>query len=48
MTDQPQRRSTSWVDDVIGGIRSVGIEALVVLTLALVAFLLAWVVVTVV
>ena len=48
MTEEPKRRSTSWVDDVTGGIRSVGIEALVVLTLALVAFVLAWVVVTVV
>ena len=48
MTDRPKRRATNWVDDAGGGIRSIGIEALVVVALAVLAFLLAWIVVTVV
>jgi hypothetical protein len=46
--NRPGRRQTSWVDDARGGIKSVGLEALVVVVLSLVAVILAWVAIAVV
>ncbi len=48
MTGPPVRRGTSWVDDMWGGIRSIGLEALVVVLLSLIALIIAWAVLTVV
>lgn len=48
MTGPPDRRGTSWVDDTWGGIRSIGLEALVVVVLSLIALIIAWAVLTVV
>lgn len=48
MTDPPRRRKTSWLDDVFGGLRSIGLEAMVVIVLSLLALLGAWIAVTVV
>ena len=48
MTERPGRRTSSWQEDARGGMRSIGLEALVVLVLALVAVIMAWVAVTVV
>lgn len=43
MTERFGRRVTSWQDDAKGGIRSVLLEALVVVVLGLVGVVLAWV-----
>jgi hypothetical protein len=43
MTERLGRRVTSWQDDAKGGIRSVLLEALVVVVLGLVGVVLAWV-----
>ncbi len=48
MIDPPARRETSWQDDARGGIRSIGLEALVVIILALVGVIVAWVALAVV
>lgn len=48
MTGSPDRRGTSWLDDAWGGIRSIGLEALVVVLLSVVALIIAWAVLTVV
>ncbi len=48
MTGPPRRRRTSWVDDAWGGLRSIGLEALVVVVLGLIAVIIALVVLTVV
>ncbi len=48
MTGPFRRKETSWLDDARGGIRSVGLEALVVVALVLVALIVAWIAVTVV
>ena len=48
MTNSPRRRKTSWLDDVFGGLRSIGLEAMVVILLSLLAVLVAWIAVTVV
>ena len=48
MTTPPRRQKTSWVEDARGGIRSIGLEAVIVVVLGLLAVLIAWVAVTVV
>lgn len=48
MTTPPRREKTSWFDDARGGFRSIGLEALVVVAIALVALVVAWIAVTVV
>lgn len=48
MTGPSGRRRTSWVDDFWGGVRSIGLEALVVIVLSVIAVLVAWVALTVV
>lgn len=48
MTNPPRRQKTSWLGDARGGMRSVGLEALIVVGLGLVALLVAWIAVTVV
>ncbi|MDX2344012.1 MAG: hypothetical protein QNL12_09925 [Acidimicrobiia bacterium] len=48
MTTPPRRRKTSWTDDARGGIRSIGLEAVIVVALGVIAVLIAWVAVTVV
>lgn len=48
MTSPTGRRVTSWQDDAGGGIRSIVLEALVVVVLGLLAVVLSWVAVTVV
>lgn len=48
MTIPPRRQKTSWADDARGGLRSIGLEAMVVVGLGLVALLVAWIAVTVV
>ncbi|MCP4306976.1 MAG: hypothetical protein GY926_14160 [bacterium] len=47
MTTPPRREKTSWVDDALGGLTSIALEALVVLCLAAVALAVAWIAVTV-
>jgi hypothetical protein len=48
MDSRPGRRETSWLDDARGGLRSIGLEALVIIALGLVAIIVAWVAITVV
>ena len=48
MTSPPRRRGTSWVDDAWGGLRSIGLEALVVVVLGALAAAVAWAVLMVV
>ncbi|MEA2001419.1 MAG: hypothetical protein U9N84_05975 [Actinomycetota bacterium] len=48
MDSRPGRRETTWLDDVRGGVRSIGLEALVVIALSLIAVIVAWVAITVV
>lgn len=48
MDSRPDRRQTSWVDDARGGIKSVGLEALVIVVLSLVGVILAWIALAVV
>ena len=48
MTGPPSRRRTSWVVDARGGVRSIGLEALVVVILIVIAVVVAWIAVTVV
>jgi hypothetical protein len=48
MTERFGRRVTSWQDDARGGMRSIGLEALVVVVFAVLGVLLAWVALAVV
>jgi uncharacterized membrane protein YhfC len=48
VTGPANRRKTSWADDARGGVRSVGLEALVVVVLSAIAMVVAWIAVTVV
>ena len=48
MTTPPRRQKTSWIDDAHGGMRSIGLEAVIVVVLGVIAVLIAWVAVTVV
>lgn len=48
MDSRPGRRQASWADDARGGIKSVGLEVLVVVVLSLTAGILAWVALAVV
>lgn len=48
MTTPPRREKTSWVEDAVGGLRSIGLEGLVVVCLAAIALAVAWIAVTVV
>ncbi len=48
MDSRPRRRESSWLDDARGGLRSIGLEALVIIALGLVSAILAWVAITVV
>jgi len=48
VTIPPRQRRTTWLDDARGGLRSIGLEALVVVALSVVALIVAWIAVTVV
>jgi len=48
MDSRPGRRETNWPDDARGGLRSIGLEALVIVALGLVAVIVAWVAIAVV
>ena len=43
MTSRFRRRTTTWVDDVRGGLSAIILQALIVLVLALVGLVLAFV-----
>ncbi len=41
MTGRLRRRTTTWVDDARGGLRAIGLEALVVVVIAVAALVVA-------